>query len=195
MTRRRSLLMVLAVAGMVLAPGSVAAGGGCHPGPGVKMTSSSSKLVGIGGCAFRDTVTYVEPGDTVEWVNKDFVPHTVTGAALSWGDEKFLDKGDRVSYTFDEAGVFPYYCALHPTMVGAVVVGDGMNTMALGAGAAPVEKIEDAAPVSSTESAPIDTNDGLSPAVVALAVAAALGAGVIATRYALARRARTAPTV
>lgn len=195
MTRRSSLFMVLAVVGMVLAPGAVAAGGGCHPEPGLKMTSSSKKLVGIGGCAFRDTVTYVEPGDTVRWVNKDHVPHTVTGAALSWGDEKFLDRTDRVSYTFDEAGVYPYYCVLHPSMVGAVVVGDGMNTMALGAGDAPVQKIDDAAPASSTESTPIDGDDGLSPVALALGVAAALGAGVVATRYALTRRAGTAPTV
>jgi hypothetical protein len=30
-----------------------------------------------------------------------------------------------VSYTFEEVGVFPYFCVFHPAMVGAVVVGDG----------------------------------------------------------------------
>lgn len=186
MVRRLSLLAVLTVGGMVLAPG-VAAGGGCLPDAGAEMTSSSKRTVKIGECAFYATVTYVEPGDKVRWINGEHVPHTVTGAAKSWGTEDILETGDSVSYAFEEEGVYPYYCALHPSMVGAVVVGDGggpSGTTGFG-----VKAVDDSAPASSTQSSPIDTDDGLSPAVLALAVAAALGAVFAGTRYALGRRA------
>jgi plastocyanin len=188
MAKRLPLLMVLAVAGIVLLPGGAAAGGGCHADPSIDMTSSSKTRVAIGGCAFVDTVTYVEPGETVTWVNKDFVPHSVTGAALSWGNEKFLEQTDEVSYEFEDEGVYPYYCLLHPSMVGAVVVGDGGAPGALGAGGAAVDvDAPAAAPASSEETGAVDTG-GPSGIVLALSLVAALVAAVAATRYALARR-------
>ena len=187
MTRRLSILVVLAVAGMVLIPAGAAAGGGCHAAAGLEMKTSSKPLVMIAGCAFETTVTYIEPGDSVTWVNKDMAPHTVTGAAQSWGTEDLLDQGERVSYTFEDEGVYPYYCALHPSMVGAVVVGDATAAPAAGA-VKPVKEAGDAAPVS----APLDDDGGTSPAVLALAAAAALAALVAATRYVLNRRASTA---
>ncbi|HEX2056986.1 MAG TPA: plastocyanin/azurin family copper-binding protein [Actinomycetota bacterium] len=189
MVRRLSLLLVLVLAGAVLVMPGVAAGGGCHAGPSARMTSSERTLLGIAECSFVDTVTYVDVGERVTWVNKDFVPHSVTGAALAWGDEEFLERGDRVTYSFEEEGVYPYYCVLHPSMVGAVVVGDGINTAALGAGAAPVEKVEDAAPAGATRPGAPD-DGGVTPALMALSLAAALGALFFAGRYALARRAR-----
>jgi len=33
-----------------------------------------------------------------------------------------------VSYRFDTDGVYPYACWLHPGMVGAIVVGDGVGS-------------------------------------------------------------------
>ena len=35
---------------------------------------------------------------------------------------KALDTDDSFSYTFDSAGTFDYFCALHPHMVGKVIV-------------------------------------------------------------------------
>ena len=192
MARRASLLAVLAVGGTVLLTPGVAAGGGCVPEKGLEMTSSSKTTIAIDNCAFVDTVTYVEPGAKVRWVSGDHVPHTVTGAALSWGAKDVLEMGDAVSYSFEKEGVYPYYCDFHPTMVGAVVVGDGGGpTAAAGAG---VTAIDDAAPTSSKETAPVETGDGASPIVVALAIAAALAAAAGLARYALGRR-TSAPSV
>lgn len=187
MARRLSLLVVLALVGTVMLTPGVAAGGGCFPHEGLKMTSSSEDTVKIGECAFVATVTYVDPGDKVRWINDDHLPHTVTGAALSWGTADILDRGDVVSYRFEDEGVFPYYCDLHPSMVGAVVVGDG-GEPGTGAAAA-IEPVDGAAAASATEPAPIDPEDGLSPVVVALGVVAALAGVAGVTRYALTRRA------
>ncbi|MDQ4025886.1 MAG: plastocyanin/azurin family copper-binding protein, partial [Actinomycetota bacterium] len=149
-----------------------AAGGGCHVAAG-EVTGSSKTDVAIGKCAFRDTVTYVEPGDRVTWTNKDPVPHTVTGAMYSWGDEEILSRGDKVAYTFEEEGVYPYYCALHPAMVGVVVVGDAQAMLDGAAG--PVVKAGLAAAAASDE-APRSGSDGTSvfpAAAITVAVAAA----------------------
>lgn len=185
MARRLSLLVVLALAGIVLVTPGVASAGGCIPEADLELTSSADRSIEIDECSFVATVTYVEPGDRVRWTNTDHVPHTVTGAALSWGNQNSLDVGDSVSYRFEDEGVFPYYCAFHPTMVGAVVVGDGGGPGVAASSA--VAPADDAAPASSTESPPVD--DGLSPVVVVLAIAAALAGVVGLTRYALSRRA------
>jgi predicted secreted protein with PEFG-CTERM motif len=77
-------------------------------------------------------------GDTVIWTNND-VPntHTATSGTPSAGpDGKFggtadapfsatIGPGKTFSHTFTEAGEFPYYCALHPNMVGTVMVAGG----------------------------------------------------------------------
>jgi hypothetical protein len=36
------------------------------------------------------------------------------------------------SYRFDERGIYPYACALHPGMSGAIVVGDPADAVAAG---------------------------------------------------------------
>jgi hypothetical protein len=89
----------------------------------------------IEGCAFEPAVLYVEPGDEVTWINRDLAPHTVTGVAQAWGSSEVFEKGRKATWEFMEEGVYPYYCALHPGMVGAVVVGtpDGSGAPAMGA--------------------------------------------------------------
>ncbi len=192
MRRRLSLLVVIALGSLALVVPGAAAGGGCHGDPDVEMSGSTRRTVAIGACAFVDTVTYVRPGDSVTWVNKDPVPHSVTGAALSWGDDRLLDTAERVTYEFESEGVFPYYCALHPTMVGAVVVGDGAAPAGFTGGAAGVEKVDPAA--KQQDPAPTTSRRGmLMPATVALSIIAALGAAVIGWRQAAKRRAGITP--
>jgi plastocyanin len=111
---------------MVLIP-SAAAGGGCHAvgDSSVARAEGNNVTVDIGKCMFTPTVVYIEEGTTVTWDNFDPVPHTVTGVALSLHGDEYIEASDEpVSTTFDEAGVFPYYCVLHPGMAAAVVVGD-----------------------------------------------------------------------
>jgi plastocyanin len=73
-------------------------------------------------------------GDTVTWTNKDSTIHTVTSGSNGQPDGKFDSSPNsqnlmapqaKFSHTFEEAGEFPYYCALHPNMVGTVIVAGG----------------------------------------------------------------------
>ncbi|MDQ3982107.1 MAG: plastocyanin/azurin family copper-binding protein [Actinomycetota bacterium] len=190
MRRRLSLLLVLALGSFWLVLPGAAAGGGCHAMPGNEMTSSNRQVVAIGECAFVDTVTYVQPGDEVTWVNKDPVPHSVSGAAYSWGTEDLLNRGERVSYTFEDEGVYPYYCVLHPSMVGAVVVGDATEAAVLTNGVAGVDKVDEgAAATSPRDSGGIE----LSSAILGVSAALALGALFVVSRLAFRRRAGATP--
>lgn len=81
--------------------------------------------------AFSPNPIEAKTGDTVTWTNTDTSLHTVTqgdatnGATEGGFDSKVLAPNKTFSYTFAKAGDFPYYCQLHPTMVGVVKVAVG----------------------------------------------------------------------
>lgn len=75
--------------------------------------------------AFDPQTIEVAAGSAITWTNEDGVAHTVTagepGAAAGSFDET-VDAGATTEITFDEAGTFPYFCSIHPTMTAEVVV-------------------------------------------------------------------------
>ena len=93
-------------------------------------TGSSSKTTD----AFEPNPINANVGDTVTWTNKDTTPHTVTSGSAGQPDGKFdsspnfnplLAPQQSFSHTFTEAGDYPYYCGLHPNMVGTVTIAAG----------------------------------------------------------------------
>jgi plastocyanin len=54
----------------------------------------------------------VKVGTTVTWINQDSAAHTATADNKLW-DSGVLQKGQSFSFTFKQAGQFPYYCTLH----------------------------------------------------------------------------------
>jgi len=63
----------------------------------------------------------------VTWVNDDSVPHNVQsqdelGNVIDLFNSPPLNTGDRYEFTFEEAGVYNYYCSFHPWRVGLVTV-------------------------------------------------------------------------
>ena len=103
--------------------GPALAGGGCHEG----LTDATGTKVDLTQLCFAPTVIRVAAGGTVTWTNRDDTPHTVTGVGGDWGAYDELRKGGTVAYRFDRSGVFPYFCVIHPGMVGSVVVGNGRS--------------------------------------------------------------------
>ena len=66
-------------------------------------------------------------GTTVVWANEDTVPHTVQsqdefGKVIALFNSAPLNTGDRFEFTFEEAGVYNYFCSFHPWRVGVVTV-------------------------------------------------------------------------
>ncbi len=84
---------------------------------------SAPTLVTIANFTFSPATIEVPVGTTVEWVNSDDVPHTVTGADTSSPlGSPALDTDDRYVTTFSKPGRYRYFCSLHPQMVGTIVV-------------------------------------------------------------------------
>jgi len=92
--------------------------------PASGATSSVSIPVGasaLGTSAFAPDDLNVELGTTVTWTNTDSVSHTSTSDAPGW-DSGIVAPGAQFSRSFPTAGTFRYHCAIHPGMVGTVVV-------------------------------------------------------------------------
>jgi plastocyanin len=75
---------------------------------------------------FQPGALEVRAGTRVTWTNQDDITHTVTsglpGSPDGWFDVQLAGKGTSGSATFADPGVYPYFCARHPSMRGEVVV-------------------------------------------------------------------------
>ena len=85
------------------------------PAPGITVAVTVSAF------AFSPDTLTVKVGTTVTWTNKDSVPHTISGDDGKWGSSS-MGQNAAYQYTFNTAGAFPYYCAIHPSMKGTVIV-------------------------------------------------------------------------
>ncbi len=70
----------------------------------------------------------IQVGDTVSWSNDDSAAHTVTSGTPDRIDGVF-DSGlfmseNTFDFTFDRAGTYPYFCMVHPWMLGEVIVNE-----------------------------------------------------------------------
>ena len=95
-------------------------------GPKVSIVEEASEM---GDQAYDPNPVKVKSGDTVTWTNNDSQIHTVTSGTDSSDqnmgkefDSSMLSQNQTFSHKFITAGEFPYFCQLHPTMVGKVVV-------------------------------------------------------------------------
>jgi plastocyanin len=59
-------------------------------------------------------------GDTIEWVNSDFLAHSATGRKKEW--DLFIAPNKSGRITLKDAGEIDYYCRFHPNMVGHISV-------------------------------------------------------------------------
>jgi plastocyanin len=76
--------------------------------------------------AFSPNPIQVSVGSTVTWTNDDTVIHTVNSGTSPTESGLFtspiINPGGTFEYTFTEAGEVPYFCLLHPNMVGTAIV-------------------------------------------------------------------------
>ena len=124
-SHRRLVLALSAASAVVLA--------GCGAADDPGATSDAQVLVED--FAFGTETLTVTAGTTVTWTNNDDFAHTVTSGSPNQPDGGFdvalgepnahESQGTTGEVTFDTAGTFAYFCDLHPSMVGEVVVTDG----------------------------------------------------------------------
>ncbi|MGY5151444.1 MAG: plastocyanin/azurin family copper-binding protein [Candidatus Nitrosopumilus sp. bin_6a] len=69
----------------------------------------------------------VSAGQEITWSNDDSAAHTVTSGTPAGGPDGIFDSslfmaGGTFSVTLNEAGEYPYFCMVHPWMIGIVTV-------------------------------------------------------------------------
>jgi plastocyanin len=73
--------------------------------------------------SFSPAELTVTAGTRVTWVNHDDVPHTATHSTKPRAfDSGTLDTDQKYSFVFTKAGVYEYFCAVHPKMTARVTV-------------------------------------------------------------------------
>jgi plastocyanin len=95
-------------------------------GTKVSIVEEASEM---GDQAYDPNPVKIKSGDSVTWTNDDSQIHTVTSGTGSDDpnlgkdfDSSMLSQNQTFSHQFTTAGEFPYFCQLHPTTVGKVVV-------------------------------------------------------------------------
>jgi plastocyanin len=173
---RFGIVTMIASAALWGSSGIAVAGGGCMHSTG--PTTGRGDAVEMLDYCFTSTVLYVERGTDVTWTNRDDTGHNIVGVGGTWGNPDLtLNEGDTASYRFDEDGVFPYACWIHPGMIGAIVVGDGVGKDLAGVVAGPVTAADDAASTQDV-STPVVQDGGFDATIVWVAVAALVLAGL-----------------
>lgn len=133
---------VLAVAALLTTAACGSDTEGAAPAAGAATATAQASdgvTVDVKNIAFKPPEVRVLPSTEVTWTNRDAgVLHTVTSGVGGTNDVPGVSQGEpnkpdgtfdgelpdegSFSYTFSESGTFPYYCEIHPSMRGTVVV-------------------------------------------------------------------------
>ena len=85
------------------------------------FAEENSQQVSIDGYLFKPASLTVTVGTKVTWTNRDQDPHTVVSTAPLFRSSA-LDTNESFSFVFTQPGNYPYFCSMHPTMTGTVIV-------------------------------------------------------------------------
>jgi plastocyanin len=82
---------------------------------------SNKPEVKIDNFSFIPKSLTIPVGTAVTWTNRDDIPHTATSTEKKFASP-VLDTDQTFSFKFQEPGSYPYFCKIHPTMTGTIVV-------------------------------------------------------------------------
>jgi plastocyanin len=103
---------------------------GCYSSPTPTATTAPPAPAGGGNSvtiknfAFDPSLLTVKTGTVVTWVNNDGVPHALVsdaGSPAAFSSDT-LSTGTSYTFTFTQAGTYPYHCSIHPSMKGTIIV-------------------------------------------------------------------------
>lgn len=97
---------------------------GANIGSTVDATDRSEVTITADEFLFDATFLKIKEGTKVTWVNNGNVGHDVTSASSSPKGglgSPLLGSGETYKFTFDEAGIYEYFCTPHPTQMRGVI--------------------------------------------------------------------------
>ena len=100
---------------------AILAGGGAVTSHAAGEQNKTASEVSVDNFTFGPESITVAANTTVTWVNRDDVPHVIASTDGLFRS-KALDTDDKYSFTFVKTGTYPYFCAVHPKMVGKIIV-------------------------------------------------------------------------
>ena len=87
---------------------------------GIAAASAATIKVTIKGLKFLPAEVTAHVGDTIEWTNQDPMAHTATARNKDW--DVSVPAGKVASVVIAKAGAVDYFCRIHPSMTGKIVV-------------------------------------------------------------------------
>jgi plastocyanin len=87
-------------------------------------TASGGKTVGVDmkDILFVPEKVTARVGQSVRWINRDDVQHTVKAAKGADFESKTMSKGDTYSAKLTKTGTIDYVCTIHPSQRGTITV-------------------------------------------------------------------------
>jgi Icc protein len=92
--------------------------------PAGKATGAPAQrgTVSIANFAFTPKIIEIARGERVTWKNDDDVPHRIQSSDGKFDPSSVLDTKGSYDITLSQSGQYPYFCSIHPTMTGSIVV-------------------------------------------------------------------------
>jgi 3',5'-cyclic-AMP phosphodiesterase len=89
---------------------------------GRRRPALAPNQIGIDNFAFVPATLTVKAGSKVTWINRDDVPHVVVNVEQKFRASPVLDTDQEYGVRLAAPGTYKYFCSLHPTMTGTIVV-------------------------------------------------------------------------
>jgi plastocyanin len=103
----------------IMAAGEAAARANATASP----RANANGQISISNFAFAPKELRVPVGKSATWVNRDDTAHRIQSADNKFSSSPILDTRATYVATFAKAGEYPYFCSIHPTMTGKIIVG------------------------------------------------------------------------
>jgi plastocyanin len=105
-----------------MAAGEAAARASSPQPSSANTNSADAGAITINNFAFTPKLLRVHAGQRVSWLNHDDEAHRIVSAQRSFAPSPVLDSKATYSVTLATKGAYPYFCSLHPTMTGEIIV-------------------------------------------------------------------------
>jgi plastocyanin len=87
----------------------------------IATASGTADIVAID-FSFKPQNIKVTAGTKVTWTNNDSTTHQIVSKGEPFAGDGTIDVGQSYSVTFDKPGTYDYFCGIHNSMTGSIVV-------------------------------------------------------------------------
>lgn len=90
--------------------------------PTHKTAAANAATIDIRNFSFSPITITVAVGSSITWANHDSEPHTIASADNAFPASPGMDTDDHYTTVFKKPGIYKYFCTIHPSMIGTIVV-------------------------------------------------------------------------